>query len=81
MWEVEKWIGKEVEIVDGFKEILGERGVVLAVDDTHYRPSAWVKVSRNISGPAYRSCDLCWLKDLETGETGPVWGTKPDDRS
>ena len=71
---VKSWIGRSVKIVDGIDGTIGEEGVVLAVDDTPYRPSAWVKVHLDRDYPAYRSCDLCWLED-RAGEPGPAWGT------
>lgn len=74
MSKVAEWVGRRVEIVDGFEDSLGEVGTVLAVDDTPWRPSAWVRVHEDRDYPAYRSCDLCWLKDVATGDTGPVWG-------
>jgi hypothetical protein len=79
------WVGRKVRIVDGPSTEHGaqEIGVVLCVDATDYRPSAWVKVggveyAGRPSYPAYRSCDLCWLEDLETEEGGPVWCTSPN---
>lgn len=70
-----EWLNRKVEIVDGIDGTIGEVGTVLAVDDTPHRPSAWVKVHEDRDSPSYRSCDLCWLKDLATGEVGAVWGT------
>lgn len=71
--KAEAWIGRAVRIVGGFPENEGEEGVVLAVDPTRYRPSAWMKITEYGSGyPSYRSVDLCWLEDIETGEYGPV---------
>ncbi len=72
---VSDWIGRAVEIIEGFAENIGETGTVLAVDDTPYRPSAWVRVHEDRDYPAYRSVDLCWLRDVATDERGPVWGT------
>lgn len=72
---VADWVGRPVEIVDGIDGTVGETGVVLAVDDTPYRPSAWVKVHLDRDYPAYRSCDLCWLRDIDTDDYGPAWGT------
>lgn len=69
------WVGRRAEIVDGFEENVGEIGTVLAVDDTPLRPAAWIRVYEDCDRPAYRSVDLCWLKDVETNETGPVWGS------
>ena len=73
--EPKKWVGRRVKIVDGFPENRGESGVVLAVDDTPYKPAAWVRTRDDGEYPSYRSVDLCWLQDEKTGETGPVWGT------
>lgn len=75
------WLNRSVKIVDGIDGTIGEIGVVLAVDDTPYRPSAWVKVNIDRDYPAYRSCDLCWLQDIETGEDGPAWGTGGQEES
>lgn len=72
---VKDWLGRRVKIVDGIEGTIGEEGVVLAVDDTPYRPSAWVRVYLDRDYPGYRSCDLCWLEDCQTAENGPVWGT------
>ncbi len=69
------WIGRKAKIVDGLDGTIGEVGTVLAVDDTPHRPSAWIRVLEDCDHPAYRSVDLCWLEDIETGETGVVWGT------
>lgn len=68
------WVHKLVKIIDGKPANIGEEGIVLAVDDTDYRPAAWVKVGLGRDYPSYRSVDLCWLEDKETGETGPVFG-------
>jgi hypothetical protein len=76
---VNDWVAKPVEIIDGISENIGECGVVLAVDDKPWRPSAWVKVGLDRDHPSYRSCDLCWLQNTETGECGPVWGTGGPD--
>jgi hypothetical protein len=70
-----EWVGRKVKIVDGIDGTIGEVGTVLAIDDTPYRPSAWVRVHEDSDYPSYRSCDLCWLEDIETSESGPVWGT------
>jgi hypothetical protein len=72
--KISEWVGRSVKIVDGIDGTIGEQGIVLAVDDTPYRPSAWVKVRPDCDYPAYRSCDLCWLQDEATEEYGPVWG-------
>lgn len=71
---VSEWLGRSVKIVNGIEGTNGEEGIVLAVDDTPFRPSAWVKVHLDRDYPSYRSCDLCWLEDMETGESGPAWG-------
>jgi hypothetical protein len=72
---VEDWRGRYVTIIDGFPENIGEKGIVIAVDDTNWRPAAWVKVAEGLAHAQYRSVELCWLEDQETGETGPVWGS------
>lgn len=54
------------EIYDG--------ATVLAVDDTAYAPSAWIRIKIGL-WPQYRSVDLSDLTDIETGEGGPRWGT------
>lgn len=77
--QITDWVGRKVKIVDGFEGSIGQVGVVLAVDDTPYRPSAWVKIKLERDYPSYRSCDLCWLEDVETEEQGPVWGTGGPD--
>lgn len=69
------WIGRRVTIINGFEETIGEKGIVLAVDDRPHRPAAWVKVGDGRYAE-YRSCDLFWLQDIASGEFGPVWGTK-----
>lgn len=71
------WVGRKVRIVDGIEGTIGEEGTVLAVDDKPYEPAAWVRVyeDEDSSHPCYRSCDLCWLEDIETGDCGPKWGT------
>jgi hypothetical protein len=58
-----------------YSEGMTHIGIVLAVDDTPEHPSAWVKVNLDREYPSYRSCDLSWLEDIDTGESGPVWGT------
>ena len=74
--KVADWLGRKVRITgDGIEGTHGEEGTVLAVDDTPRRPSGWVRVYEDEASPAYRSVDLCWLEDIETGEGGPVWGT------
>lgn len=73
------WLGRRVKIIDGpAAEVCRtdhEVGVVICVDATEYRPSAWVKITDESvrMHPAYRSCDMCWLEDVETKEIGPVW--------
>ena len=70
------WIGRKCRINDqGIDDTVGEVGTVLAVDDTPWQPSAWIRVHEDWSYPAYRSVNLVWLDDIETGETGPNWGT------
>lgn len=71
---VAEWLGRRVTVSTGADRALGE-GVVLAVDDTPYAPSAWVRFWAVTSHPMYRSCDLSDLDDVETGEPGPRWGT------
>jgi len=78
-----EWIGRKVMRSDCLDDKgLGE-AIVLAVDDTAYAPSAWIKYRSRDEGnewgrdyPAYRSIDLSDLVDIETGETGPRWGSK-----
>jgi len=72
---IAEWVGRKVKIVDGIEQNIGESGTVLAVDDTPYRPSAWVRVHEDSDYPSYRSVDLCWLEDIESGDGGPVWGS------
>jgi hypothetical protein len=74
--KVADWIGRKVRILDGpdYAQGMTHVGIVLAVDNTAARPSAWVKVNQDREYPSYRSCDLCWLEDIETGENGPAWG-------
>ncbi len=71
MTEVASWIGRSVEIIDGIEGTIGEKGVVLYVDDREWRPAGWVKTDIG----CYRSVDLCWLQDVATGDIGPTWGT------
>lgn len=78
------WVGRKVRITDGPSTEGGrhEVGTVICVDATDYRPSAWVKVgerseARRPSYPSYRSCDLCWLEDVETEDGGPAWASPP----
>ncbi len=78
-----EWIGRKVKRSDSTDDkALGE-AIVLAVDDTAYAPSAWIKYPSRDEGnpngrdyPAYRSIDLSDLVDIETGEGGPRWGTE-----
>ena len=78
-----EWIGRKVMRSDCLDDKgLGE-AIVLAVDDTAYAPSAWIKYRSRDEGnewgrdyPAYRSIDLSDLVDIETGECGPRWGSK-----
>ena len=75
--EVADWVGRKVRIdFESPSAPSNEIGTVLAVDDTPWRPSAWVRVREGRDYPSYRSCDLCWLVDVETGERGPTWGTE-----
>lgn len=73
------WVGRKVRIFEGPSTERGdyEIGTVICVDATDIRPSAWVKIGNRSGGPrsfpGYRSCDLCWLVDVETNEDGPVW--------
>jgi len=70
------WLGRRVRINDeGLQGTRGEVGTVLAVDDTPIRPSAWVRVDDGSGLPAYRSVNMSWLDDIETGEQGPAWGS------
>lgn len=80
--EVAEWVGRKVRRADSEEdEGLGD-AVVLAVDDTAYAPSAWIKYAVAAEGwagpreyPHYRSVDLSELRDTQTGEDGPRWGT------
>jgi len=73
---VKDWLGRKVRInSEGIEGTQGEVGTVLAVDDTPWQPSAWVRVNEERDHPGYRSVNLFWLDDLETGEQGPNWGT------
>lgn len=81
MMSPSEWVGRKVKTVDGFDDNIGEVGTVLAVDDTPYRPSAWIRVHEDADYPSYRSVDLSWLEDIATGESGPVWGTGGPDAS
>lgn len=77
------WVGRRVRRADnGDDAYLGD-AVVLAVDDTEYAPSAWIKYpcewTEKRCWPSYRSVDLSDLEDIETGEGGPRWGTPVGD--
>lgn len=73
---VAAWVGRKVRIgPNGIAGTEGDEGTVLAVDDTPWQPSAWVRVYEDCNHPAYRSVDIAWLEDIETGEDGPTWGT------
>ena len=73
---VKGWLGRKVRInEDGLFGTHGEVGTVLAVDDTPWQPAAWVRVHEDRDYPAYRSVNLFWLDDIETGNQGPAWGT------
>lgn len=75
--KVADWVGRKVRITtEGIDGTHGEEGTVLAVDDTPWRPSAWLRVHEDWKYPEYRSVDLCWVEDIETGEGGPAWGTE-----
>mgnify|MGYP006921435722 CR=1 FL=1 len=39
--DVASWVGRSVRITDGLGQ--GITGIILAVDDTPWRPCAWVK--------------------------------------
>jgi hypothetical protein len=71
---VADWVHRSVRLVDD-----APVGIVLAVDDTPYRPSAWLRFDHGRDYPAYRSVDLCDVVDVETSERGPVWGTGGPD--
>jgi hypothetical protein len=72
---VASWVGRSVKRTDSDEgDVLGP-AVVLAVDDTNYAPSAWIKYGGNSRHPSYRSQDLSDLEDIETGAGGPRWGT------
>lgn len=68
--KVADWVGKPIKIAG-----TDETGIVLAVDDTPHRPSAWIKIHLDRDYPSYRSIDLADLVNTETGEDGPTWGT------
>lgn len=78
------WVGRKVRIIEGPSTEGGakEVGIIICVDATDYRPSAWVKINEGPGGrrpsyPSYRSCDLCWLEDVETDEGGQAWCSSP----
>lgn len=71
---VSAWVGRRVRRTDDHEDSVLADAVVLAVDDTPWRPSAWIKYQRG-EYPTYRSIDLCDLTDIATGEGGPAWGT------
>lgn len=76
--EVIEWVGRQVRRTDESEEEVLGPATVLAVDDTPYAPSAWIKYPGTFAGrdyPTYRSVDLSDLEDIETGEGGPRWGT------
>ena len=68
------WVGRLVRRVDEDESCLGP-ATVLAVDDTAYAPSAWIKYAEAGDYPAYRSVDLSDIEDLDTGVGGPRWGS------
>lgn len=63
------WIGRTVKRTNPVEFEAFGPAIVLAVDPTPYRPSAWIKYDRE--NPRYRSVDLNELEDIETGEVGP----------
>lgn len=72
---VADWLKRHVRRTDEDESALGP-ALVLAVDDTPYAPSAWIKYQAAAgSYPSYRSVDLSDLEDIETRESGPRWGT------
>ncbi len=77
---VADWVGRKVRIgPDGIGGTEGEVGTVIAVDDTPWQPSAWLRIREDRDYPAYRSVNLVWVDDVETGEPGPNWGTNGPD--
>ena len=79
---VSDWVGLSVRRTDDDEgEALGP-AIVLAVDDTAYGPSAWIKYSPTMgerSYPTYRSVDLSDLEEIGTEIGGPRWGTGGPD--
>jgi len=76
--EVPDWVGRMVRRIDADDDDVLGQAIVLAVDDTDYAPTAWIKYAPKHSGrdcPFYRSIDLSNLEDVETGALGPRWGT------
>lgn len=78
MENVADWLGRAVRRTDEDESCLGP-AIVLAVDDTPYAPSAWIKYGDGRRHPTYRSVDLSDLIDVESGEGGPRWGTGGPD--
>ena len=72
---VSAWVGRTVRIAG---DEFFDGAIVLAVDDTAYAPSAWIKIVEG-RWPRYRSVDLSELTDVETGEGGPRWGAGGPD--
>lgn len=75
----ESWIGRKVRRTDTDDDDVLGHAIVLAVDDTDWAPSAWIKYPGRDEGgkrdyPSYRSVDLSDLEDIKTGECGPRWG-------
>lgn len=66
---VAAWLGRTVR----YSEEPDREAIILAVDDTPYAPSAWIRFDSR--RPTYRSVDLSDLTHVETGESGPRWGT------
>ena len=73
--DVKSWLGRRVQIVDGPSVSTGmeEFGIIICIDATDMTPSAWVKIvsDDDEATPRYRSCDLNWLVDIQTGDYGP----------
>ena len=69
------WVGRRVTIIDGFEERSVKRDRAFVVDDAPIARRHGVKVG-NGRYKGYRSCDLCWLQDIASGGSGPVWSTK-----
>ena len=74
------WVGRRVRRVDTDEGNALGAAIVLAVDDTAYRPSAWIKYDTR-EHPSYRTLDLCELQDIETEAYGVAWGTGGPDKA